>query len=29
MGLRHQQLNFAAYQAQVGNTRERLRVKKW
>lgn len=22
-------LNFAAYQAQVGNTREKLRVKKW
>lgn len=22
-------LNFSAYQAQVGNTRERLRVKKW
>lgn len=29
MGMWHQQLNFAAYQAQVGNTRERLRVKQW
>lgn len=29
MGLWHQELNFAAYQAQVGNTRERLRVKHW
>lgn len=25
----HKALNFAAYQVQVGNTRERLRVKKW
>jgi len=24
-----QQLNFAAYQGQVGNTRQQLRVKKW
>lgn len=24
-----EQLNFAGYQAQVGNTRERLRVRKW
>lgn len=29
MGKWQEQLNFAAYQAQVGNTRERLRVKKW
>lgn len=25
----HEALNFAAYQAQVGNTRQQLRVKKW
>lgn len=29
LGMWNEQLNFAAYQAQVGNTREKLRVKKW